>query len=89
MQPQFRIRHAIVLILLLLCPIRADTAETKVEWRMASAFPGSALLLGTLGRNFAENATAISGGSMKITFVEPNVLAAPLTAQPGHSVRQR
>jgi TRAP-type mannitol/chloroaromatic compound transport system substrate-binding protein len=44
---------------------------------MASAFPGSALLLGTLGINFAENATAISGGSIKITFVEPHVLAAP------------
>ena len=35
------------------------------------------MLLGTLGRNCAENATALSGGAMKITFVEPHVLAAP------------
>ena len=50
MQQQFIIRYAIVLILLLLCPIRADTAEAKVEWRMASAFPGSAFLLGSQRR---------------------------------------
>ena len=37
------------------------------------------MLLGTLGKNFAENATAISGGSMKIDFDEPHVLTAPFT----------
>ena len=77
MQLQFIFCHALALILLLFYPIRADTAEANLEWRMAGAFPRSALLLGTLRKIFAENATAISGGSMKITFFEPHVLAAP------------
>ena len=77
MRPQSIFHTILALILLFLCPIRADAAETKVEWRMASAFPGSALLLGTLGKNFAENASAISGGTMRISFVEPHVLAPP------------
>lgn len=48
-----------------------------MTWRMSSAFPGSALQLGTLGKKFAETATAISGGTMTISFVEPGVLVRP------------
>lgn len=52
-------------------------ARKPVEWRLASAFPGSARQLGTLGRSLAEKVTAISGGTFRLTFVEPNVLVEP------------
>lgn len=56
-----------------------DSTEkaSPIEWRMASAFPGSALQLGTLGRSLAETVTAISGGDFKLRFIEPNVLERP------------
>ena len=49
----------------------AETARGPTEWRMASAFPGSAVQLGTSGRRFAETVSALSGNAFAIRFVEP------------------
>lgn len=65
------------LILTLLLSLTAVAADAPIKWRMASAFPGSALQLGTLGKKFAETTNGISGGAFTIEFVEPNVLERP------------
>tara|TARA_B100000676_G_scaffold306672_1_gene363437 strand:- start:2014 stop:3066 length:1053 start_codon:yes stop_codon:yes gene_type:complete len=55
-----------------------SVADTKpIEWRMSSAFPGSALQLGTLGREIARNITDISDNRLKVAFIEPNVIERP------------
>jgi len=74
------LRPAQFILALMLCLMWNGTAaaETKpIEWRMASAFPGSALQLGTLGREIARTITDISDGRLKVNFIEPNVVERP------------
>ncbi len=54
------------------------TAITPVSWRMTSTFPSSMPILGTLGIEIAKNVEAISGGTVKLNFVEPGVLVPAL-----------
>lgn len=73
----FRRLPLLIVALASLCTMPAGAANKPQEWRMASAFPGSALLLGTLGKKFARRATAISGGALRVSFVEPGTLVRP------------
>ncbi|GER06960.1 ABC transporter substrate-binding protein [Iodidimonas muriae] len=48
-----------------------------VQWRMASTYPSSLIILGTMGKRVESLARDISGGSIDIRFYEPGALAPP------------
>ena len=48
-----------------------------VRWKMASAFPGETVTLGTQGRKIEERIAALSGGTMQFKFFEPGALVPP------------
>ena len=53
-------------------PAAASAAKKMaVTWRMASAFQGEVLQLGTGGRRFADLVSQLSGGEFVVQFVEP------------------
>ena len=49
----------------------AASEKMVVAWRMASAFQGEVMQLGTGGRRFAELISKLSGGEFVVRFVEP------------------
>ena len=57
---------------------RAAAAEQPVSWRMASAFPGGLVQLGSLGVALQDKLERISGGALQLTFFEPFALVPPL-----------
>ena len=57
--------------------VSAGAAE-RVRWKMASAFPGKLVQLGTLGKNLSEKVERVSGGNVQMKFFEPHALVPPL-----------
>jgi len=49
----------------------------KVSWRMASTFPSSLTILGTMGKRLESTVSDISGGDITFRFYEPSVLTPP------------
>ena len=56
----------------------AEPAAAKVTWKMASAFPGKMVQLGSLGTNLADKVGKVSGGAIELKFFEPHALVPPL-----------
>lgn len=52
-------------------------AEAPVRWRMASTYPSSLTILGSMGKRIERLADEISGGDIEIRFHEPGALAPP------------
>ncbi len=52
-------------------------AEPTIRWRMASTFPSSLTILGTMGKRVETLSRDISGGSIEIKFYEPGALTPP------------
>ncbi len=55
----------------------APAPGKTVRWKMASAFPGETVQLGTQGRLIEERIAALSGGTMEFKFFEPGALVPP------------
>ncbi len=53
-------------------------AQERVNWKMGSAFPGSLVQLGTLGKSLSDKLERISAGNIRIRFFEPNALVPAL-----------
>jgi TRAP-type mannitol/chloroaromatic compound transport system substrate-binding protein len=59
--------------------VSADaSAQSKVRWKMQSAFGGQLPHIGTSGVRFAKNIERLSGGTLEIKFYEPGALIPPL-----------
>ena len=56
----------------------AEETVKKVKWKMASAFPGSLVQIGTLGVRLQNEVSKISGGNITIKFFEPSALVPAL-----------
>ena len=56
----------------------AEETVKKVKWKMASAFPGSLVQIGTLGVRLQNEISKISGGNITIKFFEPSALVPAL-----------
>lgn len=70
-----RLSCALVAAVALLAASDADAG--RVRWKMGSAFPGSMVQLGTLGKAIEEKIEKISNGEFRIRFYEPNALVPP------------
>ena len=57
-------------------PAQPGPAAQAVRWRMASAFPGTLVQLGTSGKRLAETLARISAGTIAIDFAEPGAPTA-------------
>lgn len=55
----------------------AGQQEANVEWRLASTFPSTLLLIGSMGKTATDEIRKLTAGSVDITFHEPGVLAPP------------
>lgn len=58
-------------------PENASEGDTPVVWRMASTYPSSLAILGTMGKRIERISREISGGEITIRFYEPGALAPP------------
>lgn len=56
----------------------AATAEDPIKLKMASAYSGTLVMVGTLGHKLVDNLDAISGGSLKVEFFDPGALVPAL-----------
>lgn len=69
------------LMLLAACgpaPLEESREEAEpVRWRMASTYPSSLVILGSMGKRIEALADEISGGDLSIRFYEPGALAPP------------
>ncbi len=72
-----RTAYRVAVLAMALAFTAGATAEAKVVWKMASAFPSRLVQLGSLGKTLARNVEAISGGDIRLEFVEPAQLIAP------------
>lgn len=61
-----------------LAAANAGADEKRVRWKMASAFPGKLVQLGSLGKNLSEKVDRVSGGNIQLKFFEPHALVPPL-----------
>lgn len=52
-------------------------AGEPVSWRMASTYPSTLTILGTMGKRVERLADSVSGGNIQIKFYEPGALAPP------------
>lgn len=50
----------------------------EVRWRMASSFSSTLPLIGTMGVLLTENLQRVSSGGIRLEFIEPGKLVAPL-----------
>ena len=55
-------------------PLLPAKSKPSVHWKMASAFPASLPLLGTLAKRLEKKILRISGGEIKIKFFAPEAL---------------
>lgn len=55
----------------------AAAQDRKHRWKMASVFPSGLAHFGPVGTRFAEQVTAITGGTVNIRFYEPGALVPP------------
>ncbi|HIC72572.1 MAG TPA: C4-dicarboxylate ABC transporter, partial [Alphaproteobacteria bacterium] len=53
-------------------------SAAPVRWKLASAYAGSAQLLGTLGHRLVQNLDQASDGNIKLKFFEPGALVPAL-----------
>ncbi len=58
-------------------PVAAAPAA-KVTWKMASSFPSSMVLIGSMGTHLSQSITQVSGGAFTLKFFEPGALVPPL-----------
>ena len=56
----------------------ATTIAQPVRWKLASAYAGSAQLLGTLGHRLVQNLDRASDGNIQLKFFEPGALVPAL-----------
>lgn len=74
------------LVILLLAACGADNQQggniaaigDPVNFKLASTYPGSLIILGTMAKRFEEQIEIVSGGNIKFRFFEPGALAPPL-----------
>lgn len=57
---------------------KSAAAEQPIRWKMASAFPGELVQLGSLGVSLQDKLERISGGDIQLKFFEPFALVPPL-----------
>jgi len=75
---------SILILLLMACGNEVDTtlaenvSNEPVNLKMASTYPSSLIILGTLAKRFESQIEIISGGNIKFRFFEPGALAPPL-----------
>ena len=50
----------------------------NVTWKMASSFPSSMVLIGTMGLHLSDSVDRLSGGDFNLKFFEPGALVPPL-----------
>lgn len=55
----------------------ATAPDPVIRWRMASTYPSSLTILGTMGKRVETLSREISGGEIEITFYEPGALTPP------------
>lgn len=55
-----------------------NVSNEPVNLKMASTYPSSLIILGTLAKRFESQIELISGGNIKFRFFEPGALAPPL-----------
>lgn len=80
------IRLAATLIILLLAACDANNQQNlsneptgdPVNFKLASTYPSSLTILGTMAKRFEEQIGIVSGGNIKFRFFEPGALAPPL-----------
>jgi TRAP-type mannitol/chloroaromatic compound transport system substrate-binding protein len=53
-------------------------AQERINWRLASAFPQSNVLIGSWGYSVAEDVEAITDGQFRMRWYEPNALVPSL-----------
>ena len=58
-------------------PTNEIIASKPISWRMASTFPSSLIMLGTMGTRLQSSVSDISAGEMALRFYEPGVLSPP------------
>lgn len=56
----------------------ASTEGNPVNFKLASTYPSSLTILGTMAKRFEQQIDLISGGNIKFRFFEPGALAPPL-----------
>ena len=55
-----------------------ETENLPVNLKLASTYPSTLTILGTMAKRFEEQIAIISGGNIKFRFFEPGALAPPL-----------
>lgn len=60
-----------------IAPPPEEAADEPISWRMASTYPSSLVILGSMGKRLEEMVAAASGGRMEIRFFEPGALVPP------------
>ncbi len=68
-------------ILIASCTPPREEARTPdgapVRWRMASTYPSSLVILGSMGKRIERLVHAVSGGNIELRFYEPGALTPP------------
>ncbi|RMF16289.1 MAG: TRAP transporter substrate-binding protein [Alphaproteobacteria bacterium] len=54
-----------------------STRHPELRWRMASTYPSSLVILGSMGKRVERLVREISGGRMELRFYEPGALVPP------------
>lgn len=81
---KFKLKSALMIFLLAACSSEnTQTRNTEivsepVNFKLASTYPSSLTILGTMAKRFEEQIGLISGGNIKFRFFEPGALAPPL-----------
>jgi len=60
-----------------IAPPPEKTADEPLSWRMASTYPSSLIILGSMGERLERMIAEMSGGRMEIRFFEPGALIPP------------
>jgi TRAP-type mannitol/chloroaromatic compound transport system substrate-binding protein len=58
--------------------VGAASAQERISWRVASAFPQSSVLIGSWGFSVTEDVEAITDGQFRMRWYEPNALVPSL-----------
>lgn len=81
---KFKLKSALMILLLAACssentkPSDTDKVSEPVNFKLASTYPSSLTILGTMAKRFEEQIGLISDGNIKFRFFEPGALAPPL-----------
>jgi TRAP-type mannitol/chloroaromatic compound transport system substrate-binding protein len=55
-----------------------DASVTNIHFKMASTYPSSLIILGSMAKRFTDTIDLVSGGDIKFQFFEPGALVPPL-----------